>query len=235
MPPARLLGRRHREPDREEDGAVRMLRPRFVAGALPAPAPFHEPEVDGRLYDADFAQSPRLIAMWRAGRMCDVEVRIAGRSFLAHQLVLAAGSDMLAAAFSPAWSRSQDNDNADTEPAPRPLELYDIPTEGFENVLEFLYMGACLVSEATLTSTLDAASRLQISPLVRLGENYVLSRLDASNCVDAWLLAEGLQLERLANAARALTLEQFEEASLSDGLLRLELHHLRWHFQFRAG
>lgn len=167
-----------------------------------------------QLEDPSFAQAERVVAMWRARLQVDVEVICEGRRFPAHRLVLASGSDMLAAAFAPEWRAAGGE--------LRPLELHDVPVDGFERALEFLYTGSCPVSEATLTPTLDAASRLQIWPLLRLGEAFLLERLDAENCVDAMLLAEGLQLKELKAAAKAKILTDFERASASTGFLSLD-------------
>ena len=191
---------------------------------LAEPREVRAPSQEGHLQDTSFAQSPRVIAMWQAGRLCDVCVCVEERRFVAHQVVLASGSDMLAAAFSPEWSAHA---AATDEANLRVLQLYDLPASGFERVLEFLYKGTCVVDEATLTPTLDAASRLQVWPLLRLGEAFLHERLDVSNAIDAWLLAEGLQLERLGAASRAMVLTHFERASLSDSFVNIDEARLR--------
>ena len=151
--------RRQRSPSDSDDEQLNIplaQRRRLHAPEPPPPLPVeqHEPFV---LRDDSYQQSQRLVSMWRDGRLCDVEVLVDGRRFACHRVVLAAGSDMLAAAFSPEWVASQSNE----------LQLHDLPAAGFERALEFLYTGACPIGEATLTPLLDAASRLQIFPLLR--------------------------------------------------------------------
>ena len=216
--PAAPLLRRVRDEEEEEDDDD--LRPPLARRPRrDGPPPNEHPLEAGPhvLRDATFTQADRIIKMWRDGQLCDVAVSVEGRRFTAHRLVLASGSDMLAAAFAPEWQSTE-------QPL---LELHDVPAAGFERCLEFLYTGACPVSEATLTPTLDAASRLQVWPLVRLGEQFLQERLDCSNCVDAMRLAEGLQLTRLAEAARQLLLSEFERACAADGFLELDQHRLR--------
>ena len=69
---------------------------------------------------------------------------------------------MLRAAFSPEWLSSSGDDGV------KVLTLSDVCADGFERVLEFLYTGTCAVGESTLTATLEAASRLEVLPLLAL-------------------------------------------------------------------
>ena len=210
--------RRQRSPSDSDDEQNIPLaqRRRLHAPEPPPPLPVeqHEPFV---LRDDSYQQSQRLVSMWRDGRLCDVEVLVDGRRFACHRVVLAAGSDMLAAAFSPEWVASQSNE----------LQLHDLPAAGFERALEFLYTGACPIGEATLTPLLDAASRLQIFPLLRLGETFLHERLEPGNCFDAWCLAENLQLTNLLEAARSMCYSDFERACTATGFLQIDEARLR--------
>ena len=135
----------------------RRARGRLHAADIEPPAPRRarlDPVAPGDhvLEDATYSQSVHVVTMWRAGNMCDVDVRVEGRSFRAHQVILASGSDMLRAAFSPEWLSSSGDDGV------KVLTLSDVCADGFERVLEFLYTGTCAVGESTLTATLEAAS-----------------------------------------------------------------------------
>jgi len=132
--------------------------------------------------------------------MCDVQVRVGDRVFHVHRLVLAAES----AYFCTLFNGSFPDASAST------LTLADMTPSTFELVLQFMYKRNCLLPTRDLQSVLEAACRLAIPSLQASAEAAVIDRLGPENSVHALCMAEGLVLVRLAKAAEAVVLANFE-------------------------
>jgi hypothetical protein len=142
-------------------------------------------------------------ALWRAGKLCDVEVLVEGRTFHAHRVVLAAGADYMAALFDAGMADS----------ARRVIELPDMPASAFEAVLHYLYTGETECSDdcAALLALLQAAGRLQVVPLQHAAVESLRQRLTPASCVAIWREADQLTLPELVADARKVALAHFEE------------------------
>ena len=142
-------------------------------------------------------------ALWRAGRLCDVEVLVEGRTFQAHRVVLAAGADYMAALFDAGMADS----------AKRVIELPDMPASAFEAVLHYLYTGETECSDdcAALLALLQAAGLLQVMPLQHAAVESLRQRLTPASCVALWREADQLTLSELVVDARKVALAHFEE------------------------
>ena len=84
------------------------------------------------------AQPDRLIEYYKSGKLCDIELRVAGAAFKAHRLVMAACSDTLDRQFAGAGGFS---DSASA--------TVDLPAgytaAALEATLDFIYSGECRV------------------------------------------------------------------------------------------
>ena len=60
----------------------------------------------------------------------------------------------------------------------------------FAQILEYIYTGKCITHEGDLISMLEAAHYLQIDPLLRALQDLVARRVDSSNCLEAWSVAD---------------------------------------------
>ena len=126
----------------------------------------------------------RLAELWRAGRFCDVDITVEGQSFLAHRLVLAAGSPYFSGLFDAGMSDSA-----------RPvIDLPDMPAVAFDCVLTFLYDGSASLADETcaLLEVCKAASRLQVLTLQRAAIGALSEQLGPNNCVAVWAAADQL-------------------------------------------
>ena len=156
---------------------------------------------------------PRAVAYWRDEKFCDAKLRVEGKVFEAHRLVLAAGSDFLAAQFEhPEMTRDKT----------APLELPEMPAAAFGAALEYLYDGACaLQDEALLVPLLQVAHRLQIVPLIDAAVKAVVERLSPDNCLDAWGLGYLLDLSALEAAAAKEAARGFEAVAATEAFVAL--------------
>ena len=149
-----------------------------------------------------------LTEMWRSGTLCDVEIKIEGRSFSAHRIVLAAESPFLSALVT----------NTTMKERAGPIELQEITASTFASALEFMYSHeATLASQDELQPLLHAASLLRLPLLEATVEAAIAQRLDPSSTLHAFRLAEHLSLPVLAAAAKKIVLAHFEEAMAVEG------------------
>ena len=88
----------------------------------------------------------KLVRLWRSGRLADTTVKVEGSSFVAHKVVLAAGS----AYFERLFESPMSDANA---PA-----LSEVSASAFGPLLDFLYQGSVEVEEGLLTPLLRAAN-----------------------------------------------------------------------------
>ena len=118
-----------------------------------------DPETSGAIrLGGGHREKRRTIEAYRAGLHVDVEVRSAeGKSFHAHGLVLMAGSDYFAAAFSGGWAAVSGHH-----------ALGAVPADALEACLEWMYTGECVAADdGALRALFDAAHYLQINSLLK--------------------------------------------------------------------
>eukprot|EP00966_Prymnesium_polylepis_P123645 2858839-Prymnesium_polylepis.1 len=156
-------------------------------------------------------QQGSLVSIWRSAEMCDAEVIVAGKSFRAHRVILAAGSAYMRGVFNSGMKESQSS----------VVTLPDMSAAVFEAVLEWCYAGSAKVPETILVDVLTAAVRLQAPTLQTATESELIERLDANNCLDAWQLGDSLTLSRLVDAACCCAGRLFEEVAKSDAFATL--------------
>ena len=148
-----------------------------------------------------------LTKMWRSDTLCDVEIKIEGRSFSAHRVILAAESPYLSALVTTTMKERSG-----------PIELKEIGATTFASALEFMYLHECkLASQDELQPLLHAASLLRLPLLEAAVETAIAQRLDPSSALQALGLAEHLSLPVLASAATKIVLAHFEEAMAVQG------------------
>ncbi|KAL1520551.1 hypothetical protein AB1Y20_022127 [Prymnesium parvum] len=160
------------------------------------------------------ALPPAFVEMWRTRSLCDLVIVAADQhSFHAHRVVLAAGSDYMAALVG--QDRFADSSSA-------VLHLSDVCAQTLSYTLDFIYQGHCEVPEetSTLCALLQTAMRLQVRLLVDVVVAELCSRLQPDNCLELWRLAEAYARPGLAAAARDVAARNFSHAVQSDEALR---------------
>ena len=155
--------------------------------------------------DGGSAHHPGLIKQWREGVLCDIQVNVGDRVFMAHRCVLAVGSDFMAACF-----RHGTADSAGE------LELKELSANAFEPLLEYIYCGKCAVQDEcrTLCELLEAAVRLQLNALSSKIARAVRHRLTPENAKDVMRVASCLSVHWLATVAQegAIMAERGEDS-----------------------
>jgi len=164
------------------------------------------------------AQPARMVEYFRQGKLTDVTILVDGRSYAAHRNVLAAASDYLDRLFAgPAWADQEE-----------PVRLSQVPgAHTFAQILEYIYTGKCMTHEGDLISMLEAAHYLQIDPLLRALQDLVSRRVDSSNCLEAWSVADRYSLDKLSATAMQMALRSFEQVAASPSFLSMPIAFVR--------
>ena len=144
--------------------------------------------------------------MWREGSLTDCEVRVDGRVFTAHRIVLAACSTFMRAAFTVGLA----------ETATASVVLEEVDPAVFEAVLEFCYAGECTFDESLSLTVLQVASRLGIEPLETQVVAHITKRIDPATCLEVWKAGDALSLPAVVEAAQKCAREAFEEVAGQD-------------------
>jgi len=97
----------------------------------------------------------------------------------------------------------------------------------FAQILEYIYTGKCITHEGDLISMLEAAHYLQIDPLLRALQDLVARRVDSSNCLEAWSVADRYALEKLSATAMQMALRSFEQVVASPAFLSMPIAFVR--------
>lgn len=127
------------------------------------------------------SQRSGLVSLWESEELCDVTIVAGRREFKCHRAVLAAGS---------AYMRARCLSSMRDGSAAAIMELTDLDADSCEAIVNFLYKEECVVSEASLLPVLQAASRLEVTSLLRAGADFLGNKAlsDPLSACAAWVL-----------------------------------------------
>lgn len=149
-----------------------------------------------------------IVELWKAKRLCDVTVRVEGRPFQAHRLILASASEYFNALFC-------EPDRFKDSSTPQ-IDLRDMSASAFEAVLNWIYEKWCVIREEDLVELIHAADRLRCKgKLMTEVEAALAKRVDADTCLELWQLAERMELCKLMKAAESKACQCFQRVSSS--------------------
>uniref|UniRef100_A0A3B4GW86 Intracisternal A particle-promoted polypeptide n=1 Tax=Pundamilia nyererei TaxID=303518 RepID=A0A3B4GW86_9CICH len=109
---------------------------------------------------------------------CDVGLKVGGRVFKVHRLVLAASSPYFSALFA-GGMREADKEE---------VQILGVDTDVFEILLEFIYTG--LVTVENVQELMVAADMLQLNEVVSICGEFLKGHMDPSNCVGIFQFLE---------------------------------------------
>ena len=122
-----------------------------------------------------------------------------GTAYRAHGLVLMAGSDYFAAAYTGGWKESSG-----------PHVLCAVSAEALEACFEWIYTGACVVADdQALLEILQAATYLQIAPLIAAAMQVIQDRLGPNTALPVWRIAHRYDAEELEQLAVTMLCRNF--------------------------
>ena len=153
------------------------------------------------------SQNQAMAQIWREDLLCDCEVRVDGRVFPAHRIVLAACSTFMRSAF--------------TKTATANVALEEVEAAVFQAVLEFMYAGTCSFDERLSLAVLQAASQLGIPLLETEMVSHIKKRIDPATCLEVWQAGDAFLLPALVEAAQKCVEEAFVEVAAGDAWLSM--------------
>uniref|UniRef100_A0A3Q2VN84 Intracisternal A particle-promoted polypeptide n=1 Tax=Haplochromis burtoni TaxID=8153 RepID=A0A3Q2VN84_HAPBU len=111
---------------------------------------------------------------------CDVGLKVGGRVFKVHRLVLAASSPYFSALFA-GGMREADKEE---------VQILGVDTDVFEILLEFIYTGVIGVTVENVQELMVAADMLQLNEVVSICGEFLKGHMDPSNCVGIFQFLE---------------------------------------------
>ncbi|XP_054161995.1 actin-binding protein IPP-like [Oppia nitens] len=109
----------------------------------------------------------------RDSKFCDFELKVDGKVFSVHRVVLSASSLYFEALFS--------NDLIEKEL--NFVEIKDISSKIFESLLDYIYSGEVVITGDNVQELLSAANRLDLNEIVSICCQYMTKQLDPINCI----------------------------------------------------
>ena len=155
-------------------------------------------------------RNENMLGLWKAAALCDVKLSVGERTFDAHKIVLASGSDMLRAMFAGPCSTMSDSQAAS-------IELHEVSADALGHALEFLYAGRVGLPEAdALLPLLQAAHMLGMADLIEATCVGIIRQLDVLDASVVWQLAETLALPKVQEEVQRYVYQRFPSAEKAD-------------------
>ncbi|TRY59105.1 hypothetical protein DNTS_013233, partial [Danionella cerebrum] len=145
--------------------------------------------------------------------LCDVTL-VAGDSneaFPVHRVIMASASDYFKAMFT-GGMREQEL---------KEIKLHGVSKVGLKNIIEFIYTSHLSLSLSSLQETLEAASFLQVLPVLHFCNQLLSSEITIENCVEVERIAKDLLLDDVQKHIHTFVCENFLGLMESGRLLEL--------------
>jgi len=140
----------------------------------------------------------------------DVQLKVGGKIFHCHRLILALKSPYFEKKLFPSSSSP-----AAAADQVQVLVLKDISADDFDKVLQFMYTGEVELTNQNVRNILRAADVIELNELTQFCGDYLLDSVSTTNCIGHWRLAEQMNLAALASSCKRLCLKEFEKIGSS--------------------
>ena len=154
--------------------------------------------------------------LYEERRHCDIDIKIQNETFSCHKVVLSAASKYFDAMFSSGLQESKS----------KFIQLNDISSEMFADILAFLYCGKDVIYDENVEDLLKASSLLQMACLQEQCESFLIDQICSENCIGLWLTAKSYICVKLQEATWPFILEHFEDLWENDEFVKLGLDDL---------
>ncbi|XP_015260566.1 PREDICTED: kelch-like protein 7 isoform X1 [Cyprinodon variegatus] len=154
--------------------------------------------------------------MRKQGALCDVTLVVQERRFAAHRLVLAAGSEFFRLMFTTNMMESVSPE----------VELKGVDPEIIELLIDYIYTAEIKINVRNVQSLLHVASQYQIQPVQAMCEEFLMEKVNVTNCMGIWALAHAFYCEGLRAKAETFLLKYFTESSTLVDFLQLPVNCL---------
>ncbi|XP_067908284.1 kelch-like protein 40b [Heterodontus francisci] len=169
-----------------------------------------DPVEEPRIYQQTLLQEG-LRDLLEDNKFVDCILKVKGKEFPCHRLVLAACSPYFRAMFLSDLEESKK----------REIALEDVEPEMVEVLLHYIYTSEVKLSDNNVQDIFTAANMFQIPSIFTVCISYLQKRLGLSNCLAIFRLGLMLDCPRLAVAARDFACEHFNLISKDQDFLQL--------------
>lgn len=145
--------------------------------------------------------------------LCDIILRLEGREFHAHKVILIACCPYFEAMFLSGMSETHQ----------RVVDLQGVSPDAFDAILRFFYTGSIKIGKDNVQTILSAASIFQLDDLKKACANFLVQQLAPCNCLGIRAFAQTYGCARLEEQAWKHTLLRFVEVSSTEEFYNLEL------------
>ncbi|XP_028846804.1 kelch-like protein 9 isoform X2 [Denticeps clupeoides] len=188
-----------------------------VAPKLPeAPKPTVPPKPQNRVFSCENHGNAMLqgLDQFRSDEtLCDVTL-IPGDSstrFPVHRVIMASASDYFKAMFT-GGMREQEL---------KEIKLHGVSSTGLKNIINFIYTSHLDLKLSNLQDTLEAASFLQVMPVLNFCNQLLGSEVTVDNCVEVERIARDMLLEGVQAHVQNFVQENFYDLVQSNCFLEL--------------
>jgi len=136
-------------------------------------------------------------------RYSDVQLKVGGKIFHCHKLILALKSPYFEHKLFPSAAA------AAALAGNEQIVLNDVSADGFDKVLEFMYTGQTELSDQNVEHILRAADLMKLTELTKFCGDYLTETVSADTCLHYWKLAEQMNLNTLALSCKRLCVKEF--------------------------
>ncbi|XP_036410565.1 actin-binding protein IPP [Megalops cyprinoides] len=147
---------------------------------------------------------------------CDVQLRVGGRVFSVHRLVLAASSPYFSALFSGGMSEVNKEE----------VQILGVEAEVFEMLLEFIYTGMIDVTVDNVQELIVAADMLQLNEVVTICCEFLKAQMDPCNCVGIYQFLEQIACMDMLEFTENYIYVHFLEVCVAEEFLGLSKDQL---------
>ncbi|XP_017560081.1 kelch-like protein 9 [Pygocentrus nattereri] len=145
--------------------------------------------------------------------LCDVTL-VPGDSnetFQVHRVIMASSSDYFKAMFTGGMKEQELEE----------IKLHGVSTTGLKNIIEFIYTSHLSLNLTTLQDTLEAASFLQVLPVLNFCNQLLSSEVTIENCAEVERIASDLLLEDVQTHVYNFVCQNFAALVQNERFLQL--------------
>nr|XP_033796769.1 kelch-like protein 9 isoform X3 [Geotrypetes seraphini]XP_033796770.1 kelch-like protein 9 isoform X3 [Geotrypetes seraphini] len=150
--------------------------------------------------------------------LCDVTL-VSGDglgSFPVHRAMMASASDYFKAMFTGGMKEEQLSS----------IRLHGVSKAGLEHVVEFIYTARLAINMENLHDILQAASFLQIQPILDFCSELLFSEISLENCIEAGAVTSSYHLPKVQEYLRDFMLQNFASLLENGNYMRLSIDQL---------
>ena len=155
--------------------------------------------------------------MQKEKEMCDLSIRVQGKTIHVHRVVMAAGSQYFRSLFNSGMKECASN----------VVDLDCCSSEVMEKIVAYLYVGEINLGNDDAIKILKASEYLLLTALKELCELHIVKNVKWHNLFSLLRLAEDYSLPKLHKAAKTVLLEHFTTISQTSDFPTLSLANLK--------